>query len=95
VLPHISRERKETAELDALSRSGGWLTCGVRLRSWSWDWQHRSLVTVRMLDLIFARLAGWIALLAPSEASKDAELLLLRQEVAVVSPPAGIGSDTA
>jgi putative transposase len=48
-----------------------------------------------MLDLIFARLAGWITLLARSAASKDAELLLLRQEVAVVSPPAGIGSDTA
>ena len=44
-------------------------------------WQHRELVTVRMLYLIFVRLAGWMALLAGFSASKDAELLMLRQEV--------------
>jgi putative transposase len=37
-----------------------------------------------MLYLIFVRLAGWMALLARSAASKDAELLVLRQEVAVL-----------
>ena len=39
-------------------------------------------MTVRMLYLIFVRLAGWIALRARSAASKDAELLMLRHEVA-------------
>ena len=37
-----------------------------------------------MLYLIFVRLAGWMALPAHSAAWKDAELLVLRQEVAVL-----------
>jgi putative transposase len=56
----------------------------VRLRGGRWGWQHSELVTLRMLYLIFIRLAGWMALLARSTASKDAELLVLRQEVAVL-----------
>ncbi len=39
---------------------------------------------VRMLYLIFVRLTGWMALPARSAASKDAELLVLRHEVAVL-----------
>ena len=37
-----------------------------------------------MLYLNFVRLSGWMALLACSAASKDAGLLVLRQEVAVL-----------
>jgi len=37
-----------------------------------------------MLYLIFVRMTGWMALVARSAASKDAELLVLRQEVAVL-----------
>src|SRR5215470_1904608 len=37
-----------------------------------------------MLYLMFVCLAGWMVLLARSAASKDAELLVLRQEVAVL-----------
>jgi hypothetical protein len=41
-------------------------------------------VTIRLLYLIFIRLSAWIALLARSTAVKDAELLVLRHEVAVL-----------
>jgi putative transposase len=41
-------------------------------------------VSLRLLCLIFARLCSWLVLLGRSSACKDAELLVLRHEVAVL-----------
>jgi len=41
-------------------------------------------VSLRLLDLIFIRVCGWLVLLGCSSASKNAELLVLRHEVAVL-----------
>ena len=41
-------------------------------------------MSLRLLYLIFVQLVGWLALLARTTASKDAELLVLRHEVAVL-----------
>jgi hypothetical protein len=38
----------------------------------------------RLLDLFFCQLTGWLGLLARRQASKNAEILLLRHEVAVL-----------
>ena len=41
-------------------------------------------MSLRLLYLIFVRLCSWLVLLGRSSASKDAELLVLRHEIAVL-----------
>ncbi len=41
-------------------------------------------MSLRLLYLVFVRVCGWLILLSRSSASKDAELLVLRHEVAAL-----------
>jgi hypothetical protein len=41
-------------------------------------------MTFRLLYLIFARLCGWLALLPRSDSAKNAEILVLRHQIAVL-----------
>jgi hypothetical protein len=41
-------------------------------------------VSLRLLYLVFCRIAGWLALLTRTSAAKDVEILVLRHENAVL-----------
>ena len=57
------------------------LSCGFVDEAISHDDRR---MTLRLLYLLFCRVMGWLALLAPTSAAKDAELLMLRHEVAML-----------
>jgi hypothetical protein len=43
-------------------------------------------VTLRFAYLALLRMLGWMALLARSDLAKDAEILVLRHQIAVLQP---------
>jgi putative transposase len=71
--------------LHGAAQDPGASLCRARTHAWAWPAALRSaLVFIRLVYLLMVRVFGGLALLARGDAAKDAEILVLRHEVAVL-----------
>ena len=70
-------------------RKAGWLSGGATAGRWRIGAAGWPFMFFRLLYFVFCKVASWLSLLARSGAAKDAEILVLRHENAVLRRQAG------